>query len=148
MTDNKENYIPESYMTVEMVKEVMNEFTWPLPYDVIEGYDEDYAIIKFPTCEIELYDVPEDGISMTFLTYDNGKELNAAYVDIVYLECIENYNPEEHLDIEYNEYEDRERDTQKMIRNKMKNLQYYHLGFITGTDYSWVEKYLKRKKSI
>ncbi|CAL2102318.1 conserved protein of unknown function [Tenacibaculum sp. 190130A14a] len=147
--NSEEKYIPKSYLTVEMIKEVMEEFDWPSQYEVFED-DEmvNTFIVKFLACEIELYDVPEDGINLTFLTYDFGKKLDAEYSEVVYLECIDNYNPEKDIDVEYNSYTDRVDDTRRMVRNKMKNLQYYHLGFIKGDNHDWVNKFLDRKNSL
>ncbi|MGH1385152.1 hypothetical protein [Kordia sp.] len=144
--NNEENYIPKSYITVSMVKEIMGEFTWPAPYEVYEGYDKDYVNIKFPICEIELYDVPENGVHLTFLTYNNGKELDATYKDIIYYNCIENYNPTEDIDFDMTVSSDRKVLTKRKVRNNLKSLHYYHMGFIDGTDYSWVKKYLERKE--
>lgn len=146
---NTENYTPSSCLTANIIEQVMSEFNWPLEYEIEED-DEQFNtfIIKFSTCEIELYDVPEDGIHLTFLTYDSGKELDADYSDIVYLKCINNYKPSEHLNIEFNEYKDKVDDIKKMVRNKMKNLQYYHLDFIKGEDYTWVKKYLQNKHKL
>lgn len=63
----------------------MAEFTWPVPYSVEEGHDEDYVDIKFPHCKIEFYNVHEIGVLINFLTYDGGKELNADERDILVL---------------------------------------------------------------
>ncbi|WP_299105586.1 hypothetical protein [uncultured Tenacibaculum sp.] len=147
--NSEEKYVPKSYLTVEMIKEVMEEFDWPSQYEVFED-DEmvNTFIVKFLACEIELYDVPEDGINLTFLTYGFGKKLDAEYLEVVYLECIDNYNPEKDIDAEYNSYTDRVDDTRRMVRNKMKNLQYYHLGFIKGDNHDWVNKFLDKKNIL
>ncbi|MFK7749097.1 MAG: hypothetical protein AB8B65_11950 [Kordia sp.] len=138
-------YIPKSYLTLQIVRDVMAEFEWPVSYELIdETEDWRSVIIKFETCEIELQDVPDDGINLTFISYKNGKELNANYADII--TYLANYNPREHLNLEYNTYTDPVLDITTSVRNDMKNLQYYHIDFITGTNYSWAEKYLKEKK--
>jgi hypothetical protein len=142
--NTEENFISESYMTVKMVQEVMAEFSWPVPYDVEEGYDEDYVNIKFPLCEIEFYNVPEMGVLIRFLTYDGGKKLNADERDII--SFIDNHNPKRDYLIEYGTGANNEDNTRKNVRNNIKWLQQYHLGFITGTDYGWVSKYLASKK--
>lgn len=146
--DTNEMYFAESYLSVKMIQEVMAEFNWPVKYTVIQEDDFfDIYVIKFPTCEIELHDVPEDGINLTFLTYDSGKEVDADYADVVALECIDNYNPSRDLNLElmYTDLEDR---TRKILRNKLKNLQFYHMKFITGEDYGWVCRYLERKHQL
>ncbi|MGH1385155.1 hypothetical protein [Kordia sp.] len=138
-------YIPKSYLTVQIVRDVMAEFEWPVSYELIdETEDWRSVIIKFENCEIELTEVPGEGIHLEFLSFNNGKKLNAKYGEII--QYIENYNPREHLDLERKRYNDRILHTISAVRNKMKNLQYYHMDFITGTNYSWAEKYLKDKK--
>jgi len=145
MEEEEELYIPKSYLTVQIVHDIMAEFEWPVSYELIdETEDWQAVIIKFETCEIELEDIPDNGINFTFLSYDNGKELNAEYSEII--KYLNNYDPEEHLDLEYNSYTDPLLDITTSVRNDMKNLQYYHMDFITGTDYTWAEKYLKDKE--
>lgn len=144
MDNTEEYFIAESYMTAKMVKEVMEEFTWPISYNVEEGHNEYYVNLKFPLCEIEFYNVPEDGIGINFLTYDGGKKLNANEMDIIGF--IENHNPKRDYVIEYGTGANNTDNTKKRVRNNIKWLQQYHLGFITGTDYSWVTKYLSSKK--
>lgn len=143
-----EMFFPERYLSVKVIEEVMAEFNWPVKYTVIEE-NELFALflIKFPTCEIELQDIPETGANLTFLTYDSGKKLNADYADVVALDCIDNYSPSRDLDLElaYTDLEDR---TRNILRNKFKNLQFYHMGFITGEDYTWVHRYLERKHTL
>lgn len=142
----EELYIPKSYLTVQMVHDVMAEFEWPVSYELIDLIEDFQAvIIKFENCEIELEDIPDSGLKLTFISYNNGKELDAEYSEIV--EFIDNYNPKEHLDLEYDTYTDPVLDTITSVRNDMKNLQYYHMNFIKGTDYTWAEKYLKDKNS-
>ncbi|WP_185208036.1 hypothetical protein [Chryseobacterium sp. C3] len=138
-----EYFIAESYMTVKMVKEVMAEFTWPVTYSV-EKYNEYHISLKFPLCEIDLYNVPEDGVSVSFLTYDGGKTLNADEIDIIGF--IDNHDPKRDYAIEYGTGANNEDNTKKSVRNNIKWLQQYHLGFIMGTDYSWITKYLASKK--
>lgn len=136
-------FIAESYMTVKMVKEVMAEFTWPVPYSVEEGYNEYHIILKFPLCEIDLHNIPEEGVSINFLSYDGGKKLN---VESRYMiTFIENHNPKRDYIIEYGTGANNEDNTRKSIRNDIKWLQQYHIGFITGTDNGWVTKYLASK---
>ena len=146
--NNVEVFFPERYLSLNMIQEVMAEFNWPEKYTVIEKSNLfRLFVIKFPTCEIELHDIPETGIKLTFLTYDSGKELDADYADVVALDCIDNYSPSRDLDLEL-AYTDLEDKTRKILRNKFKNLQFYHMGFITGKDYSWVHKYLERKHKL
>ena len=141
----EELYIPKSYLTVQIVRDVMAEFEWPVSYELIdETEDWQAVIIKFENCEIELEDIPDNGINLVFKSYDNGKELDVKYGNII--KYLDNYSPREHLDLEYNTYRDPVLDTITSVRNDMKNLQYYHMDFITGTDYTWAEKYLKDKE--
>ena len=126
----------------------MAEFNWPVKYKIVElSKDLGLFKIQFPTSEIEFLDVPETGAKLTFLTYDSGKKLNADYADVVALDCIENYDPVRDLDLEL-AYTDLEDKTRKSLRNDMKNLQFYHMGFITGEDYTWVHRYLERKHTL
>lgn len=137
-------YIPKSYLTVQIVRDVMAEFEWPVSYELIDLIEDFQAVlIKFESCEIELEEIPDDGLNLTFVSYDNGKELDANYWEIE--KYLNNYDPEKQLDLEYNTYTDPELDIITSVRNDMKNLQYYHMDFITGKDYTWAEKYLKDK---
>ncbi|WP_046743439.1 hypothetical protein [Kordia zhangzhouensis] len=137
-------YIPKSYLTVQIVRDVMAEFEWPVSYELIDLIEDFQAVlIKFESCEIELEEIPDNGINLIFRSYNNGKELDAKYGNII--KYLDDYNPTEHLDLEYNTYTDPELDIITSVRNDMKNLQYYHMDFITGKDYSWAEKYLKDK---
>ncbi|KAB8152087.1 hypothetical protein EZY14_015250 [Kordia sp. TARA_039_SRF] len=138
----EELYIPKSYLTVQIVRDVMAEFEWPVSYELIDLIEDFQAvIIKFKSCEIELEEIPDNGINLVFRSYDNGKKLDAKYGNII--KYLDNYNPAEHLDLEYNTYTDPRLDIITSVRNDMKNLQYYHMDFITGRDYSWAKKYLK-----
>ena len=138
-------YIPKSYLTVQIVRDVMAEFEWPVSYELIDEIEDwQTVIIKFDSCEIKLEDIPDNGINLVFLSFDNGKKLNVKYGNII--KYLANYNPKEHLNLEYNTYTDPVLDITTSVRNDMKNLQYYHMDFITGTNYSWAEKYLKDKK--
>ena len=140
----EELYIPKSYLTVQIVRNVMAEFEWSVSYELIDLIEDFQAVlIKFESCEIELEEIPDDGLNLTVVSYDNGKELGADYSEII--KFLDNYNPTEHLDLEYNTYTDPELDIITSVRNDMKNLQYYHMDFITGKDYTWAEKYLKDK---
>ena len=93
-------------------------------------------ILNFTSCTIDLYDVPEAGISVNFATYNNGAIIDADYRDIVAYEAIDNYNPIEHIDFDIEDYSNPKDITKRKLRNLFKNLKYYHLGFIEGTDYS------------
>jgi hypothetical protein len=145
MKENEDEiFIPKSYLTVEIVRDVMAEFEWPVSYKLIDETDFFHmVIIKFETCEITLKDIPEYGIDLIFNSF-RGKELNAKYWEIE--KYIPNYNPDKHLDLEVDTIVDRRLDTITSVRNDMKNLQYYHINFIAGTDYSMAEKYLRDKK--
>ena len=80
----EEVYIPKSYLTVQIVRDVMAEFEWPVSYELIdETEDWQTVIIKFDSCQIKLEDIPDNGINLVFLSFDNGKKLNVKYGNII-----------------------------------------------------------------
>lgn len=139
-------FIPKTYLTAQIVRDVMAEFEWPVSYELIEDLSLIHTVlIKFKTCEIILRDIPQDGIDLIFSSF-NRKKLGAKYWEIE--KYIPNYNPVRDLDLDLEKYtiKDPILNTITSVRNDMKNLQYYHINFIAGTDYSMAEKYLRDKK--
>ena len=62
-------YIPKSYLTVQIVRDVMAEFEWPVSYELIDLIEDFQAVlIKFESCEIELEEIPDDGLNLTFVS--------------------------------------------------------------------------------
>lgn len=138
-------YMPEGHMTASIVREIMKEFEWSNTYQIIDETDlVETIVIKFSKSEIEFKEVPDDGIHINFLTYNN-KELDAEMSDII--GYIENYNPSEDLDLEFNNYSSPIEDVKSSLRNNFKILQHYFMPFILGEEVSWVEEYTNRNNS-
>ncbi len=64
-------YNSDTFLDIEVVKEVLSEYKWPLAYKLEEYSDE--VIIEFPKCTIILSEGFESGMNAYFLNSQTGR---------------------------------------------------------------------------
>ncbi|GGG23204.1 hypothetical protein GCM10011344_24920 [Dokdonia pacifica] len=135
---NDDQYYAEDFFNHELVKQIMEEFSWPIEYQLIDG--DFFVQIKFPNCTIDISSDGQGGVEMEFLTYDSGKPLNIT-PGVIFE--VTDFDPNT-LELEdIIEIWPNIEDTKRQIRNRFKILQGFFIPFIKGEDYSWVEAAIK-----
>jgi hypothetical protein len=130
---NENRFEIEEFFEASLVEEIMKEFAWPAPYQVID--DDFYAEIVFPECTLLMSD---DGLGSTDLDFTSYKReeirINIAVALWVRNLRASHLNLVKRLSVWPNE-----EDMKTAIRNTMIVLQAYFLPFITGNDDQLIE---------
>jgi hypothetical protein len=64
-----ELYNPETFLTEEVLSEILSNFSWPEPY-TLEDDLPDAVIMRFPKCNLCFYGGFESDVGLFFLTSD------------------------------------------------------------------------------
>lgn len=64
-------YNPETYLTLDVVTDVVAQFDWPAPYE-LEDELPDGVVMAFPRCHLLFDEGFESEVSIKFLTEDTG----------------------------------------------------------------------------
>ena len=135
----EEQFYVDDFFSYELVKEVILEFEWLVPYKLIDN--DLFVEIEFPNCIIELGSDGEGGDDFQFIS-QNGKEINLHPTSIFEVTSFTTSS----LDLENrDDVWPNLNDTKKSIRNTMKILQAYFLPFINGENVDWLEDAINYK---
>jgi hypothetical protein len=140
-------YNPDTFFNIDVLKEVLNEYKWPLEYKLEEYSDE--VIIEFPKCSIIISEGFESKMNAHFLNEQTGRsdiQHSLSVFDAV--EVLKSINPQNDQDLELKglvrnlEVEPSLEKVKLGLHNICILLQAYLLPCIKG-DFSWVKEYNK-----
>lgn len=125
-----------SFFNLQVFKKVFNEFFWPKPYLIID--QEPDILVEFQGATIEISDNGEGGVIVEF------KKIGDKVIRMRYGEIFEvaNLNPQT-LDLEeISSQIPNKEDTERIIRNHLKILNYFFTSILTGEEPEWLDSAL------
>nr|WP_293843248.1 hypothetical protein [uncultured Arsenicibacter sp.] len=142
-------YYPESYFDIEILKEVLEQYSWPSDY-YLQEVKSGNIIIVFPKCRLIISEGFESSMTAYFLNSEiNRTETQASVsifsaVQIVKSRIIKNAGVEEPEGlVRFLEVEPSLEKVKHGLNNICILLQAYLLPCIEG-DFSWVEEYNRK----
>ena len=141
----EEMYNPPEFFTVEVLSEIVAEFTWPVSYTLDDSYP-DYIIVKFPKSNLCFYEGFESDMGLFFLNSDTkiGNKPNLKLFDALHYVL----RPEAKARGDFKEVTLTGYSSPFASLEKVKNgirdicilVQAYLLPCVEG-DFTWVERY-------
>lgn len=142
-------YNPKTYFNLKILKEVLDQYNWPVEYTLQET-NSGNVIINFPKCKILISEGFESSMNAYFLNSETGR--NDTQSNLKIFDAIDIIKPVLEMDKNFNEpkglvtYLDIEPSIKKVkqgLNNICILIQAYLLPCING-DFTWVEKYNKK----
>jgi hypothetical protein len=141
----QELYNPPKFLTMQILEEILNEFTWPENYVLIDELP-DFITMQFPNCGLCFYEGYESDMDLFFLHSDTKRGdmesslhlFHALYVLID--EAKQNSNFKEPILWDNPSILGSLEKVKIGLRNVCILVQTYLLPCIEG-DFSWVERY-------
>jgi hypothetical protein len=133
-------YMPKTYMTQEVLTQVLSEFEWPAPY-VLEDWLPDGIAMVFPKCNLFFVEGFESNMLLEFLSDDTGLDSSVTLKEALLAfgsvhtgapdtpGLIDDFSPYPSVDV---------------VKNRLRNLckiVLTHFRTCLLGDYSWVERY-------
>ena len=140
-------YNSDTFFNIDVLKEVLNEYKWPLEYKLEEYSDE--VIIEFPKCSLVIREGFESVMNAFFLNEQTGRSDIQQSLDVFdAVEVLESINPQKQ-ELKLNNLEGKP--SLEIVKQGLHNicilLQAYLLPCIKG-DFSWVEEFNKKHPGI
>lgn len=137
-------YNPPSYMTVEVLEEILKEFDWPAPY-TLEDDLPDGIVMCFPNSHLYFREGFESEMYLEFLTEDTHTSRNLKLGHALLVIVPESQRDGKQITPGLIDYWTPEASLEKVengIRDLCKVVLYHLKPCILG-DFSWVKEYLK-----
>ena len=133
-------YNPPTFLTVEVLSEVLAEFDWPAPY-ILEEH-EDGVVVRFPRASLFVMEGFESHMRLSFLRHPGELDRNVDLADaMIALRDEQDLPPVELID------DPEPFATLSKVRNGIRDLCTLVLAYfrpaLTG-DNSWTQAYLRR----
>lgn len=125
----------EEFFSASLVEEIMKEFLWRVPYNVIDDGLDLFVEVVFPKCTFLISDDGLGGTDLDFTSY-KGKDLRINISVALWVRNLRaaDLNLTKRLSVWPNE-----EDIKTDLRNTMITLQAYFLPFIKGEDDDLIE---------
>lgn len=135
----------ERYMTVEMLFDVLSEFTWPREY-TLDDHTPDGIIVSFPKSTFIFSEGPDGDVEVRFHPKDTrGQPLHIGHALLVLVPTPRSRGPITPGLVDTGPPFPSEEKARNEIRNACKILL-AHFGSVIDGDYSWVDEYLNNKE--
>lgn len=142
-------YNPDTFFNIHVLKEVLNEYEWPLEYKLKET-NSGGAIIEFPKCSIVISEGFESKMNAYFLNSQTGRSDTQYSLKLFHaIDVLKSINPQNDQDLEFKglvrnlEVEPSLEKVKQGLHNICILLQAYLLPCIQG-DFNWVEEFNKK----
>ena len=136
-----EEYHPKTYMTEELLEEILKEFEWPELYELEDDLPDGISVI-FPECELYFVEFAEGQIEITFLADNIQTDYDVSIISaILALKEQKDYEKPKLIadDSPFASFEK----VQNGIKDNCTLLQHYLLPCIQG-DFSWVDEFKRQ----
>jgi hypothetical protein len=138
-------YNSDTFFNIDVLKEVLNEYKWPLEYKLKEHSDE--VIIEFPQCSLIIKEGFESKMYAYFLNSQTGRSDTQHSLNVFdAVEVLKSINPQidQELKLKGLLHDLEDEPSLEVVKQGLHNicilLQAYLLPCIKG-DFSWVEEY-------
>src|SRR3989442_15366310 len=93
-------YNPDTFFNIDVLKEVLNEYKWPLQYKLKE-INSGEAIIEFPKCSIIISEGFESKMNAYFLNSQTGRSDTQYSLKLGHaIDVLKSLNPQNDQDLE------------------------------------------------
>lgn len=146
-------YNPDTFFNIDVLKEVLNEYKWPVEYKLTET-NSGGAIIEFPKCSIIISEGFESKMNAYFLNSQTGRSDTQYSLQLFHaLLVLKSVNPQNDQELELKglvrnlDVEPSLEKVKQGLHNICILLQAYLLPCIKG-DFSWVEEFNKKYPAL
>ncbi|BAV04393.1 hypothetical protein SAMN05421788_110120 [Filimonas lacunae] len=75
------SYYPEKYLTADILKQVLDKYPWPAPYDLTDGVAGN-ILVHFPACTLVFMEGFESSMNAYFLNSQSGRTDSQASLSV------------------------------------------------------------------